>query len=115
MLNNSWRRAVVIGGFLVAAAAAPVVGVQVSSPPAVSVAQGCQGGEEMDVYSTTCVPFLVPHSPPMFTTTAANPDIPEIDGIPCTGHNSGQCIGLAEDQAAMGPPVQPRSTISSSP
>lgn len=103
-----------IGAFAVAAAAAPVVGAQVTTGP-VSVAQGCQSGEEMDVYTTSCVPFLVPNAGPMFTTTAANPDIPEIDGIPCTGHNSGQCIGLAEDQAAMGPPAQPRTTISSSP
>ncbi|SEH62329.1 hypothetical protein SAMN04489835_2145 [Mycolicibacterium rutilum] len=113
MLSLSRGRAALIGAFLVAAA--PLVGGLLASEPGVSVAQGCHTGEEMDVYTTTCVPFLVPNAGPMFTTTAANPDIPEIDGIPCTGHNSGQCIGLAEDQAAMGPPVQPRTTISSSP
>ncbi|HEX2285466.1 MAG TPA: intersectin-EH binding protein Ibp1, partial [Mycobacterium sp.] len=43
------------------------------------------------------------------------PDIPAIDGIPCAGHNSGQCIGLAEEQQAQGPQPVPRSTVSSSP
>ena len=38
-----------------------------------------------------------------------------IDGVPCTGHNSGQCIGLAEESEAMGPQPVPRSTVSSSP
>lgn len=72
----------------------------------------CTSGEDEDVYTTSCTPFLVPNSPGGFTTTAANPDIPEIDGVPCTGANSGACIGLAEDQV---PQVVPRSTISSSP
>lgn len=77
----------------------------------------CNGGEEEDVYTTTCVPMLVPNSPDDdgFTTNAANPDIPEIDGVPCTGHDSGACIGLAEEQQDMGPQPVPRSTISSSP
>lgn len=87
-------------------------GAVVSTPLA-----ACTSGEEEDVYTTTCVPFMVPNSPDDdgFTTTAANPDIPEIDGVPCTGHDSGACIGLAEEQQAMGPLPVPRSTISSSP
>lgn len=75
----------------------------------------CTSGEEEDVYTTTCVPFLVPNTQQGFTTTAANPDIPEIDGVPCTGHDSGACLGLAEEQQDMGPQPVPRSTISSSP
>ncbi|MDT5005372.1 MAG: hypothetical protein QOJ24_2548 [Mycobacterium sp.] len=76
----------------------------------------CTSGEEEDVYTTSCVPMLVPNSPDGgFTTNAANPDIPEIDGVPCTGHDSGACIGLAEEQQAEGPQPVPRSTISSSP
>lgn len=75
----------------------------------------CTSGEEEDTFTTNCTPMLVPNSNQGFTTTAANPDIPEIDGIPCAGNNSGQCIGLAEDQAAAGPPAVPRVTISSSP
>jgi hypothetical protein len=59
---------------------------------------------------------MVPNSPQGFTTTAANPDIPEIGGVPCTGgRSSGACIGLAENAEDMGPAPVPRSTISSSP
>lgn len=100
----------VVGAPAVALMAMP--GAVVSTPLA-----ACTGGEEEDVYTTTCVPFMVPNSPDDtgFTTNAANPDIPEIDGVPCTGHDSGSCIGLSEEQQDMGPQPVPRSTISSSP
>lgn len=113
-MTNSFplRRLVLVGGFLVSLAAAPAVGLT-GAPGA--LAQGCQSGEETDQFTTTCVPYLVPSAPPLFQTTAANPDVPEINGIPCIGHNAGACMGLAEDEAAMGPPPQPRSIISSSP
>ena len=78
----------------------------------------CTGGEEEDSFTTTCVPFMVPNSPDDsgITTNAANPDIPEVDGVPCTGGRSGgACIGLEEEQQDMGPQPVPRSTISSSP
>ena len=108
------RRHLLIGAFAIAAAAAPAVAAFSMPEPGIPVAQ-CSGGEEPDQFTTTCVPFMVPNagSSP-FSTTAANPDVPEIDGIPCIGHNSGQCIGLAEDQALV-PNVEPRSTVSSSP
>jgi hypothetical protein len=38
--------------------------------------------------------------------------LPEVDGIPCTGANTGQCIGLSENQPTF---EQPQSTLSSSP
>lgn len=50
-----------------------------------------------------------------FSAPLGNPDIPEIDGVPCTGGDAGQCIGLAEDAEAEGPAAVPRSTISASP
>ena len=108
------RRHLLIGAFVVAAAAAPAIAAFSAPAPGVPQAQ-CSGGEENDQFTTTCVPFMVPNagtSP--YTTSAANPDVPEINGIPCIGHNSGQCIGLAEDQALI-PNVTPRSTFSSSP
>jgi hypothetical protein len=44
---------------------------------------------------------------------APNSPLPEVDNIPCTGGNSGQCIGLEEDQP---PPLAiPHSSISNSP
>ncbi len=38
--------------------------------------------------------------------------LPEVDGIPCDGSNTGVCIGLSENQPKF---QQPESTISSSP
>ncbi|MGE2688317.1 hypothetical protein [Mycolicibacterium pulveris] len=108
------RRQFVIGAFVLAAVGAPVVAAYSAPAPGNPLAE-CSSGEESDTFTTTCVPFLVPTSPPLFTTTAANPDVPEIDGIPCIGHNGGGCIGLAEDKEMEGPPAQPRVTISSSP
>lgn len=112
MVQIPAKRLLLTGGLALAALAAPAVmaTTTVSTPLA-----ACTSGEEMDVFTTTCVPMLVPTSNQGFTATAANPDIPEIDGIPCTGRNSGECIGLAEDQAAAGPQPVPRSTISASP
>jgi hypothetical protein len=110
----SASRLVLAGGFVMAGAAAPVAALVIQPHHVVAVA-ACNSGEEEDVFTTTCTPMLVPNSPQGFTTTAANPDIPEIEGVPCTGHDSGACIGLSEDEAAAGPQPVPRSTISSSP
>jgi len=112
------RRLVLAAGIGLAVFSAPVVATMAMPGSVVSTPlAACTGGEEEDVYTTTCVPFMVPNSPDDsgFTTNAANPDIPEIDGVPCTGHDSGACIGLSEEQQAMGPQPVPRSTISSSP
>ena len=109
-------------GFALAAVAAPAAAM-ISGSPAASAAQAsCPAGEENDVFSGDCQPFLAPNtnnpdyshdfSPAMAPVNGANPDIPEIDGVPCTGENSGECIGLAENQA---PNVVPHSTVSSSP
>lgn len=81
----------------------------------------CTTGEEEDVYTTTCTPFLVPNSPSPFSGIPGNPDLPAVNlpggggAIPCTGHNAGECIGLAEEDEAEGPQPIPRSTISASP
>jgi hypothetical protein len=108
------RRLILAGGFAIAIAIAPAAAI-VAHPTHSAPQAACDSGEEEDVFTTSCTPFLVPNSPQGFTTTAANPDIPEIDGIPCTGRDSGACIGLSEDEAAAGPQPVPRSTISSSP
>jgi hypothetical protein len=112
----SVRRLILAGGFAAAVVAAPMVAVftvPTANPPVPLAA--CTSGEEEDVYTTVCTPLLVPNSPSPFTSIPGNPDIPAIDGIPCTGRNAGQCIGLAEDAEAAGPQPVPRSTISSSP
>jgi len=109
------RRLILAGGFAVAIAITPAVAIVAHSTHSAPLA-ACNTGEEEDVFTTSCTPFLVPNSPDGFTSTAANPDIPEIEGVPCLGgRSSGACIGLAEDEAAAGPQPVPRSTISSSP
>ena len=114
------RRLILAGGFALAIAIAPAAAI-VAHPTHSTESKplaACDSGEEEDVFTTSCTPFLVPNSPDDsgFTTTAANPDIPEIQGVPCTGgRSSGGCIGLEEEQQDMGPQPIPRSTISSSP
>jgi hypothetical protein len=107
-------RLILAGGFAVAIAAAPAVAV-FAVPRASSTAPiaACTPGEEEDVFTTVCTPMLVPNSP--FAPIPGNPDIPAIGGIPCTGRDTGACIGLAEEAQDQGPQPVPRSIISSSP
>ena len=106
------RRLVLAGGFALAIAAAPAVAAFTvpSAGPTTHVA-ACSDGEEEDLYTGNCVPHTVPNSP-QFSTNAANPDIPEVDGVPCTGHDSGECIGLSEDAPDF---QQPTSSVGSDP
>jgi hypothetical protein len=114
-LELSARRLILAGGFAVAVAAAPLVAVLNVPSASVPLAQ-CPAGEEEDLFTGICLPHTVPNSGTSpFSSIAGNPDLPAVDGIPCTGHNSGQCIGLAEESEAMGPQPVPRSTVSSSP
>lgn len=114
-LELSARRLILAGGFAVAVAAAPLVAVLNVPSASVPLAQ-CPAGEEEDLFTGICLPHTVPNSGTSpFSSIAGNPDLPSVDGIPCTGHNSGQCIGLAEESEAMGPQPVPRSTVSSSP
>jgi hypothetical protein len=108
------KRLIVAGAFAVAVAAAPAVAVFAVPSASVPLAQ-CPGGEEEDIFTGICVPHTVPNSGSMFSSIPGNPSLPAIGGIPCTGHNSGQCIGLGEESEAMGPQPVPRSTVSSSP
>jgi hypothetical protein len=106
----SARRLILAGGFALAVAAAPAIAAVAGPANTGTPVAACPAGEEEDLYTTMCIPHTVPSSP--FTTSAANPDIPMIDGIPCTGANSGQCIGLAEDAPQY---VPPQSSVGSSP
>ncbi|MGW4098837.1 MULTISPECIES: intersectin-EH binding protein Ibp1 [unclassified Mycobacterium] len=115
---SSIRRFAVAAGIAAAMAAAPTL--TVLSTPSQSLAS-CPNGETEDTFTNMCVPDIVPNSPNAFSPTAGNPNLPSVnvpDGggsIPCTGANSGQCIGLAEEQQAEGPEPVPQSTVGSSP
>ena len=92
--QNPARRLILAGGFAVAIAAAPAIAlfvVPTTSTPA-PVAQ-CAGGEVQDPATGMCMP------------APAQGSVPEIQGIPCTGQNTGECIGLGEEQQ---PPPVPR-------
>jgi hypothetical protein len=110
------RRIILAGGFAVAIAAAPLVAafaVPSAGSPGTPVA-ACPAGEIEDLYTDACVPEMVPSRPGgiSYSTPGDSSSVPEIQGIPCTGANTGQCIGLEEDQV---PNVVPHSSISSSP
>ena len=117
------RRVLLAGGLSIAIAAAPAAAFVISaSAPAVS-AVACPAGEMEDIYVGECVPEMAPNTPggtdPSPTgaditdsTPGDSVSIPEVQGIPCTGANTGQCIGLQEGQT---PAVEPHSSISSSP
>ena len=117
----SARRMIIAGGFAVAVAAAPAIAVfAVPTPDAAPVAQ-CPGGEEQDQFTGVCVPHTVPNAGAAVQRHSRQPHLPAVNlpggggAIPCTGHNSGECIGLAEEAAAAGPQAVPESTVGSSP
>jgi hypothetical protein len=108
--QRSARRLILAGGFAVAVAAGPAIAVfAVPATDAAPMAQACGHGEEPDQFTGHCIPHTVPKAGSVFTTQPGNPDIPEVMGIPCSGHNSGRCIGLAEEAQAqtVTPPPAP--------
>ena len=113
----SARRLILASGFAVAVAAAPAISVlAVPATDIAPIAQGCPSGEESDQFTGVCVPHTVPNSGSSpYSTTPQNPDIPTVMGIPCAGHNSGQCIGLAEEQQAMTVTPPPAPIVGHSP
>jgi hypothetical protein len=107
----------------IAIAAAPAAAFVMSPAAPAGSAVACPAGEVEDIYIGECVPEMAPNTPggnyppPTGTgITSSTPgdsgSLPEVQGIPCTGANTGQCIGLQEDQT---PAVEPHSSISSSP
>jgi hypothetical protein len=113
-LELSVRRLILAGGFAVAVAVAPAIAVFTVPSASAPLAQ-CPGGEEEDQFTGVCVPHTVPNAGTPFSAIPGNPDLPAIDGIPCTGHNSGQCIGLAESQAGAAVVTPPDTTVHQSP
>jgi hypothetical protein len=113
--RTTMSRIILAGGFALAALATPTVAALALPDASTPAVAACPAGESEDLYTTTCTPELVPNSPSPLSTIPGNPDMPAIDGIPCGGHNSGQCIGLAEEQQAQTPLVEPHTSVSSSP
>ncbi|MGV0603184.1 intersectin-EH binding protein Ibp1 [Mycolicibacterium flavescens] len=115
-LKSPVQRLILAGGFAVAIAAAPVASVFLTpTAPVAPQAQGCSGGEEPDQFTGNCVPHTVPNAGSVFTTQPGNPDVPEVMGIPCIGHNQGGCIGLEEEAQAQTVTPPPAPVFSHSP
>jgi hypothetical protein len=110
-------RLLTAGGFAVAVAAAPVV-VALSTPAAPSgpALADCPMTEVVDPNTGACRP-INDQAPP--TTSAIEPGItdlqpgaltqtspghvgqlPEVNGVPCNGGNTGLCIGLEQNNPA---------------
>jgi hypothetical protein len=90
------RRLILAGGFAVAIAAAPAVAVAVLTTSTPAPVAECAMGDVEDPATGVCMP------------APAQGSLPEIQGIPCTGANTGECIGLGEQQQP--PPVPPPPT-----
>jgi hypothetical protein len=115
-INSSARRLLLAGGFAIAIATAPAVAlfsVPAASPSAPTAS--CPSGETEDLFTDACTPEMVPSQPGgvNYSTPGDSNSVPEVSGVPCTGHNTGECIGLSEEGSA--PVVDPHSTLSSSP
>lgn len=115
-LKSSARRLAIAGGFALAVAAAPAVAAftlpSTGTAPAVAA---CAPGEVVNPETGACAPAPMNTNPgeTSFSTPGDPNSLPEVQGIPCTGANTGQCIGLQEEQQL--PVVEPHSSISSSP
>jgi hypothetical protein len=113
-LEFSARRIILAGGFALALAAGPAaVAFTVPAVAGAEPAASCPTGEEEDLYSGACLPHTVPNSPTNNGYPASpvsdNPgSLPSVDGVPCMGANTGQCIGLQENAPKF---VQPPTSI----
>jgi hypothetical protein len=124
------RRLLVAGGFALAISAAPIVAALAASAagPVIPAVASCPTGETLDTASGACKPNTdqtVPTPDPIEpgsqslqpnSITGSQPGntgrLPEVNGIPCNGSNTGQCIGLSENNTTAVP--QPKTSISSS-
>ena len=104
------QRVILAGAFALAVAAAPViayVSVPSANPSAPDVS-ACPAGQTEAFETGECVPN---NSGAVTNTTPGDPNsLPAIQGIPCTGQNTGECIGLAEVQNRASS-VAPESTV----
>jgi hypothetical protein len=128
--KNSTQRLLLAGGFTLAIAAAPVVAALSASTsgPALPAVASCPTGETLDTASGACKPVtdqtvptpnpIEPGSPSLQpnSITGSQPGnvgrLPEVDGIPCSGSDTAECIGLSENNTTAVP--QPKTSISSS-
>jgi hypothetical protein len=97
------RRAILFSGVALTVALAPALAAVAvpASTTATSVAE-CPAGFVTEPATGGCVLAEGSDAP---SVIPGNPDLPEVDGIPCTGANTGQCIGLQESHGEGPVPV----------
>jgi len=113
MMKTTFRypaqRVILAGAFALAVAAAPVV-AYVSVPsanPSAPTVTACPANQVVSYDTGACIPA----SDAVGSSTPGDPNsVPEIQGIPCTGQNTGECIGLGEVQNRASS-VAPKSTV----
>lgn len=105
------RRLLVAGGFTIATLGAPAV-LALGGPVSTALLgdTSCPPGMTADPVSGSCLGSSSDQGPA--PVDAAPNQLGQIDGIPCTGRNTGECIGLSEEQV---PGTHPHSSVSSSP
>lgn len=115
-IEISARRLLIASGFAIAVAAAPAAATLTFAPAAGQSVLACPNGESTDIYNGECIPDLVPNSPTVPQGIGVDNDgYPTVDGVPCAGRDSGQCIGLEEEQQAEGPAAVPHSSVNGVP
>ena len=86
----------IAGGFAVAAAA-PMIAAFVSASPGLPThLAACPVGEDSDLYSGACVPYLVPNTPGSAANSACPP-----------GVSGAECVGSTGNLASPPPPPPP--------
>lgn len=78
-LQQQLRRMVLALGV----AAAPTIGLLTAPDPPHALADDCNAGESIDVYSLSCVPDIAPN-------TGGAPSEQALTA--CSGHDQGQCL-----------------------
>ncbi len=106
------RRPIVTGGFVLAVSALAIALFAAAPATLQTPTAACPAGQHLDSATGRCEPNA-PGAPTAgeFGSIPGNPSIPTVDGIPCTGANTGECIGLQQSDAGQADTVPPSSTV----
>lgn len=105
-------RRVIVTAVFALAASSPAVALFAATPAAtVSPFAACPEGQVLDADGGCSAPMAPGVETGGLGSIPGNPDIPTVDGIPCTGSNTGECIGLQESDAGQADTVPPKSTV----
>ncbi|MCX2934530.1 intersectin-EH binding protein Ibp1 [Mycobacterium sp. CVI_P3] len=104
---KSWKSSLAV--VALGAVGALAVGTVANEREPVVMAEKCSPGETLDPATDVCMPALP--TDVVEVTTPVGGGLPEVDGVPCTGSNTNECIGLGEQELAAGPTVEASSTL----